>query len=78
VVLEVLRKSAEEERIRGETRKGRMEKREIKRQEEGRVQPSEEEKRRLEDTKEKQIHELKELLEQERKRGLTTANTDRK
>ena len=78
MVLEVLRKSAEEERIRGETRKGRMEKREIKRQEEGRVQPSEEEKRRLEDTKEKQIHELKELLEQERKRGLTTANTDRK
>jgi hypothetical protein len=51
----VLRKGAEEERIRGETREGRMERPEIKRREEGRVRPSEEEKWRLEDIKEKQI-----------------------
>jgi len=37
-----------------------------------------EEKRRLEDIKESQIRELKELLEQERKGGSTTVNTDRK
>ena len=45
-----------------------MEKEEIKRQEGGRIWPIEE-KQRLEDTKERQIRDLRERLQRERKRG---------